>query len=48
VQSGAAHPHVKINAQLSLQGQAVYLGTVQADFSSGRTTDVSLTLVPPG
>ena len=47
VQSGAQHPHVKINAQLSLQNVAVGVGTAQADFQSGRTVNVAITLVPP-
>lgn len=47
VQSGAAHPHVKLNAALFLQSRTVGAGSISADFSSGRTEPVTLTLVPP-
>lgn len=47
VQSGAAHPHVKINAQLTLTGMVVALGTTSADFQSGKTVDVAMTLQTP-
>ena len=47
VQSGAAHPHIKLNAALFLTSHTVGAGSISADFFSGRTTTVALTLTPP-
>lgn len=47
VQSGAAHPHVKINATLYKGQSPVGLGTSLADFQSGRTVEVSIQLTSP-
>jgi hypothetical protein len=47
VQSGAAHPHVKINVVLSLGSTPVGLGTANADFRSGRTVEVAIPLTHP-
>ncbi len=51
VQAGAQHPHVRINGTLKLtqggQTATVGLGTSSADFQSGQTATVTVTLVPP-
>jgi hypothetical protein len=47
VESGAAHPHVKINVELFLGTAVVGLGTMTADFQDGSTTDVAIPLVSP-
>jgi hypothetical protein len=47
VQSGADHPHVKINVVLSLGSATVGLGTKTADFQSGRTVEVAIPLTHP-
>ena len=50
VESGAAHPHVKIDVELisTAQGNAVVgLGTATAAFQDGATTDVSIPLSSP-
>ena len=44
VQSGSSHPHVKINAELRKATALVGLGTSTADFSSGQTVQVAVTL----
>jgi len=46
VQSGAAHPHLKINGLLYKSGAVVGAGVVTADFASGQTVQVALTLTP--
>ena len=48
VESGGSHSHVRINATVSLSGQAVGIGRQEADFASGKTVPVTLSLVPPG
>ena len=46
VQSGSSHPHVKINVEL-FKGTALKgLGTSTADFASGQTVQVAVTLTP--
>lgn len=47
VESGAAHPNVKINAQLFLGSAVVGLGSVRADFQDGKTTAVAIPLSAP-
>jgi hypothetical protein len=47
VQSGASHPQVKINVELFLGSAVVGLGTVTADFQSGRTVEVPIPLTHP-
>ena len=47
VQSGASHPHVKLNSALYLTNHPVGAGSVSADFVSGRTEPVALTLTQP-
>ena len=47
VQSGSAHPHLKLNGALFLAGHLTGAGSTGADFSPGRTTSVILTLTPP-
>ena len=47
VESGGNHPHVKLNAELRQGALVVGLGSVLADFSSGQTTTVQLTLTRP-
>ena len=47
VESGAGHPHVKINAQLFLGSAVVGLGTASADFQGGKTSDVAIALTRP-
>ncbi len=47
VQSGAAHPHVKLNAALFLTSHLVGAGSASADFASGRTEPITLTLTHP-
>ena len=44
VQTGAAHPHIKINAEVLQNKLTVGLGTAQADFAGGKTLDVRVTL----
>lgn len=44
VESGASHPHVKINLQLSQGGVPVGLGTSTADFQDGATVPVTITI----
>ncbi|HEX9577759.1 MAG TPA: hypothetical protein VF993_08395 [Myxococcales bacterium] len=44
VQSGASHPHVKINAILYKGAAVVGAGVATADFASGRTVEVTLAL----
>ena len=47
VQSGASHPHVKINAILYKGAAVVGAGVATADFASGRTVEVTLALTSP-
>jgi hypothetical protein len=47
VQSGADHPHVKINVELRKGVPVVGLGSVQADFSSGTTVEVQVPVTSP-
>lgn len=47
VESGAAHPQVKINAELFLGSAVVGLGTATADFQGGKTGAVPIALTPP-
>ncbi len=47
VESGASHPHVKINLELFLGPAVVGLGTLTVDFQSGQTVDVSIPLTHP-
>ena len=47
VQSGSAHPRVKINAELRLGTAVVGLGSATADFQPGRTADVAIPLARP-
>src|SRR5205807_756617 len=42
VQSGASHPKIKVNAQLSLGTTVVGIGTTLVEFESGKTVDVSI------
>jgi hypothetical protein len=46
VQSGSSHAHVKINVELRKGAALVGLGTSPADFASGRTVPVTVTLTP--
>jgi hypothetical protein len=52
VQAGKGHPHVRIRAQLVITtgaaGGTTAIGQTDADFQSGRTTPVTVTLVPSG
>ena len=47
VQSGSAHSHLKINAELRLGTSVVGLGSATADFQPGRTVDVAIPLTRP-
>lgn len=47
VQSGSAHPHLKLNAALFLGARLTGAGSTSASFSSGRTEPVTLTLTIP-
>ncbi len=47
VQSGAAHSHVKLNAELFFSNRRAGAGSISADFSAGRTEPVALTLTRP-
>ena len=47
VESGAEHPHVKINAVLLLDSATVALDSVTTGFQSGQTVEVPIQLTPP-
>jgi hypothetical protein len=47
VESGAQHPHVKIDAVLSLSNATVGLASVTQDFQDGATVEIPLTLTTP-
>lgn len=47
VESGAAHPGVKVNAALYLGAAVVGLGSATASFDAGQTVDVSVVVTPP-
>ncbi len=46
VQSGAAHPAVKINVLLGKDTRVVGRGTIDADFVDGKTVDIALDVLP--
>jgi hypothetical protein len=47
VQSGAAHPRVKINVELRKATAVVGLGSAVADFQAGATLEVSIPVTRP-
>ena len=51
VQSGAAHPRVRVRATLQVTKGSTpgttALGSAEADFQGGQTVNVTVTLVPP-
>jgi hypothetical protein len=47
VQSGAEHPHVKINVELFQANAVTALGTNTASFQSGQTVEVPVELASP-
>ncbi len=47
VESGAAHPHVKLNVELFKGTSVVGLGSATADFHDGETAEISIPVTPP-